>query len=222
MKSTRTNEFVIGWVMGLLGLLGSPPASVWGASVAIPPRDDPAWGLLDLSGVTAAQLKGRFRNPLPIWLEPWMLRTPGDPRPYRHGVHQGIDFYGVSWGTAVYPIAPGIVIRADHDYRPMSPEDRAAMLRRCAEIGATPGEWGVPPDPIWGDVLDRLRGRQVWLYHGRNEQGEPVLSPLRPSERGGSDPGGPAGGPNDAHRPGWATPAPAKKGSRKPRRCTFT
>ncbi|MEO2006788.1 MAG: M23 family metallopeptidase [Candidatus Poribacteria bacterium] len=104
------------------------------------------------------------------------IRTPGDPRPYRHGVHQGTDFYGVEMGSGVYPVATGLVVRADTEYTRMTPEYRSAILARCREVGATPGELGAGADPKYGDILDKLRGRQVWIYHGDTGTGLPVLS----------------------------------------------
>ena len=139
-------------------------------------RAAPQHPMPNVAAVSARDLAGAFRSPLRLPLTPEMIRTPGDPRPYRNGVHQGIDFYGPPIDTPVYPVAAGIVVRVDRDYTPMPKATRDRMLARCREIGGTPGERGVPFDPEFGDVLDRLRGRQVWVYHGRNASGEPVLS----------------------------------------------
>jgi murein DD-endopeptidase MepM/ murein hydrolase activator NlpD len=49
----------------------------------------------------------------------------------------------------------GIVIRADVDYKDITQEEMDGLLARSAQQGFTAPE-----------VLDRLRGRQVWLDHG--------------------------------------------------------
>lgn len=130
----------------------------------------------NVRAVTVTDLAGTTRLPLrrPVGIED--VRTPGDAREYRFGVHQGIDFYGVPKGTLVYPVASGVILRVDWFYTPLSPAVRQALLERCREIGGTPGSFETPPDPRYGDILDRLRGRQVWIYHGRNAQREPILS----------------------------------------------
>lgn len=132
--------------------------------------------LPDVSRTTPRDLGSVWRLPLRARLTPDDIRTPGDPRPYRHGVHQGADFYGVGIGEPVYPVATGLVVRADTDYTRMTPEYRRAILARCREVGATPGELGAGADPTYGDILDKLRGRQVWIYHGDTDAGLPVLS----------------------------------------------
>ena len=132
--------------------------------------------LPDVSKTTTSDLGSLWRLPVRAPLTPDAIRTPGDPRPYRYGVHQGTDFYGVDAGEPVYPVGTGFVIRADVDYTRMTPLYRRAILTRCQAVGATPGEYGVAADPRHGDILDKLRRRQVWLYHGDTEAGLPVLS----------------------------------------------
>ena len=86
---------------------------------------------------------------------------PGAPRRYRSGVHQGFDMYpghiGVpsGYGGPVVAAKDGVVIRADHDYREMTPEQYAQVIARSQAAGTTPPE-----------ELDLLRGRQVWIDHG--------------------------------------------------------
>ncbi len=143
------------------------------ALVRIRARDLP---MPDVSSTTTRDLGAIWDMPLRVPLTPDAIRTPGDPRPYRHGVHQGTDFNGVAPGEAIYPVATGLVIRADVEYTRMTPEYRKAILDRCREVGGTPGEMGVGADPKYGDILDKLRGRQVWLYHGDTAAGSPVMS----------------------------------------------
>jgi murein DD-endopeptidase MepM/ murein hydrolase activator NlpD/predicted deacylase len=86
---------------------------------------------------------------------------PGAPRHYRHGVHQGIDFYAfpdgtrVTTSTEVRAAQDGVVIRADWDYVNPAKAQMDDWLATCREKGYTPE-----------DVLDGFRGRQVWLDHG--------------------------------------------------------
>ncbi|MDQ0253875.1 murein DD-endopeptidase MepM/ murein hydrolase activator NlpD [Evansella vedderi] len=86
---------------------------------------------------------------------------PGAPRPYRNGTHEGIDWYEHTSGTAIttdtpiYAMGEGIVVRADHDFiEYKSPEVRNEDLELSAELGLTP-EY----------ILDRLRGKQVWVQY---------------------------------------------------------
>jgi murein DD-endopeptidase MepM/ murein hydrolase activator NlpD len=86
---------------------------------------------------------------------------PNASRDYRGGVHEGVDFYGsdncttIEKGTPVLAAKDGTVIRADHDYHPLTQEELDAA---DAEIAA-----GHANDP---KVLDLFRGRQVWVDHG--------------------------------------------------------
>ncbi|UCZ51882.1 peptidoglycan DD-metalloendopeptidase family protein [Bacillus shivajii] len=86
---------------------------------------------------------------------------PGAPRNYRHGTHEGIDWY--AWGsgieittdTPILAMAEGKVVRVDHGFEEYpSPEVRNEDLDLAAEIGLTP-EY----------ILDRLRGKQVWVQY---------------------------------------------------------
>lgn len=86
---------------------------------------------------------------------------PNAPREYRYGVHEGVDFYtgrsctDVPAGTPVMAAKAGRVIRADHNYTEMSPDELNEILARCAAQGFTDAK-----------ALDRFRGRQVWVDHG--------------------------------------------------------
>lgn len=149
------------------------------------PSVESALECVDESGFTPVNLnrvhfryipKCRFLLPVRATTTLDMARAPGEPRPYRHGTHQGSDIYGLPYGEPVYPIASGVVLRVDDAYEPMTAEYRRKILERCREAQATPGGEGVPEDPDYGDILDALRGRQVWIYHGRNERGEAVVA----------------------------------------------
>jgi murein DD-endopeptidase MepM/ murein hydrolase activator NlpD len=86
---------------------------------------------------------------------------PGAPRPYRNGVHEGVDFYPgyscvpIGRGTPVRAAARGVVVRADLDYVPLTATELQELLARAAAQGYTDAE-----------ALDRFRGRQVWIDHG--------------------------------------------------------
>jgi hypothetical protein len=86
---------------------------------------------------------------------------PGACRPYRYGVHEGLDIYekdvgaSVDVGSPVYASAAGTVMRADLDYHEMTLEAANALLKDAKQRHITPS-----------DTLDRLGGVQVWLDHG--------------------------------------------------------
>ena len=84
---------------------------------------------------------------------------PGSPRVYRNdGVHEGLDFYewasctAVRYETEILAAKAGVVIRADLDY-----------------VDITPADWDRFISANWEgeEILDELRGRQVWIDHGR-------------------------------------------------------
>jgi murein DD-endopeptidase MepM/ murein hydrolase activator NlpD len=86
---------------------------------------------------------------------------PNAPRAYRNGTHEGFDFYGgaisgtatIEYGTPIVAVADGVVLRADHDYVELT---EAATTRSSPR----PGVMSTPPE-----ILDQLRGRQVWVEH---------------------------------------------------------
>lgn len=80
---------------------------------------------------------------------------PGAPRDYRGGRHEGIDFAAPT-GAAVRAIAAGTIIRIDHDFVDWDQAERDAALAEAQSLGYTPAR-----------TLDRIRGRQVWIAHGR-------------------------------------------------------
>ncbi len=91
---------------------------------------------------------------------------PGANRTYRHGFHEGLDWYTYSAGvvvnkeTEVYGMGKGKVVRVDHDYKPYkSVEQRNKDLAYCKQVQKTPAY-----------ILDRLRGRQVWIQYDNGMQ----------------------------------------------------
>jgi murein DD-endopeptidase MepM/ murein hydrolase activator NlpD len=87
-------------------------------------------------------------------------QLPGAPRPYRNGIHEGLDYYSgscgitINFGDPVFAAGPGIVYRIDHDYLEPDMKERDEILKICKERKDTPE-----------DILDKLRGRQIWLTH---------------------------------------------------------
>ena len=116
----------------------------------------------ELSDLREAILRTPFAVPIvgaPLPTQFSLL--PGAARPYRRGIHQGIDFYferdgkPVTTATPVVAAKIGTVIRADWDFVEHTQRQMDWLLDITRERGYTPE-----------DVLDRLRGRQVWLDHG--------------------------------------------------------
>lgn len=76
-------------------------------------------------------------------------------------MHEGLDFYQsdncteITMGTPVLAAKDGTVVRADHDYTPLTAEELAEANRRI-EAG----------DADAFEVVDLFRGRQVWVDHG--------------------------------------------------------
>lgn len=85
---------------------------------------------------------------------------PGAPRAYRNGTHEGFDFYGgsvsvpIEYGTPIRAAAAGRVIRADHDYVEHTLDEYNQIIDTATRSLNTSPE-----------LLDALRGRQVWLEH---------------------------------------------------------
>ncbi|MGI6327720.1 MAG: M23 family metallopeptidase [Dethiobacteria bacterium] len=87
-------------------------------------------------------------------------QLPGAPRTYRNGTHEGLDFYegycniSVKYGDPVFAAGPGTVYRIDHDFVELPTDEREILLETAWKMDETPAE-----------ILDMLRGRQVWLIH---------------------------------------------------------
>jgi len=81
---------------------------------------------------------------------------PNSPREYRAGWHEGIDF-AADRGAPVRAAAAGTVVRVDREFVDWDGDALTAALGAATALGYTPDE-----------TLDRIRGRQVWIDHGRH------------------------------------------------------
>ncbi len=118
----------------------NPPA----AQQALAPSDPLLGFLMPLPGACVSAFEGHL---------------PNAPRAYRNnGIHEGLDFYTeaacvpVDRTTPVLAAKAGVVLRADRAYVDLTPEDWARF-----EQANFAGE----------EILDELRGRQVWIDHGQ-------------------------------------------------------
>ena len=80
---------------------------------------------------------------------------PGAPRDYRGGIHEGIDFPADD-GTPVLAAASGTIARVDVGFADWTAAQQEAALDEALSLGYTPAA-----------TLDRIRGRQVWIDHGK-------------------------------------------------------
>lgn len=105
---------------------------------------------------TYKRLWGLFALPIEggeIPFDPELL--PGAPRDYRGGIHEGIDFLAAA-GTPVLAAASGTVARVDVSFLDWTMEQQDIALYEALTLGYTPAA-----------TLDRIRGRQVWIDHGK-------------------------------------------------------
>ncbi len=130
-----------------------------GASRTCPPAPyDDRWLF---HGLDLEQTLPTFQLPYPGGVLPNRPRSyPGARRLYRFGIHEGVDFYqgdapGLAFGSPVRSIGDGVVVRIDHDFREMTPEEYVPMMNEIYALHTTPEEY-----------LDKLRGQQVWVEHG--------------------------------------------------------
>jgi murein DD-endopeptidase MepM/ murein hydrolase activator NlpD len=105
---------------------------------------------------TYARLWGSFALPIEGGDAPTDLGLlPGAPRDYRGGIHEGIDFAAPS-GTPVLAAASGTIARVDVSFLDWNRDQQEIALYEALTLGYTPAA-----------TLDRIRGRQVWIDHGK-------------------------------------------------------
>ena len=110
----------------------------------------------DRAARTYTRLWGMFALPVEGADVPQDLELlPGAPRDYRGGIHEGIDF-PVPNGTPVLAAASGTVARVDVSFLDWGREQQDVALYEALTLGYTPAA-----------TLDRIRGRQVWIDHGK-------------------------------------------------------
>ena len=105
---------------------------------------------------TYMRLWGTFALPIEGGEIPEDLELlPGAPRDYRGGIHEGIDFPAPA-ETPVLAAASGTVVRVDSSFLDWNREQQDIALYEALTLGYTPAA-----------TLDRIRGRQVWIDHGK-------------------------------------------------------
>lgn len=103
--------------------------------------------------IPATALMG-FAVPVGYELPAEMELLPGSPRAYRGGFHEGIDF-PLAFGMPVTASKAGTIIRIDSAYAEWSVDEQIAGEDAGFKLGYTPEA-----------ILDKLRGRQIWIDHG--------------------------------------------------------
>jgi len=111
-----------------------------GTETALPPSSDPP----QTPEALAARL-GRLQSPLE-GADPAFPagHLPGAPRDYRHGIHEGFDWFGYAIAvplaatTPVRAMAAGVVVRADHGWSTPTAAERQEWLDLAVQARRTP------------------------------------------------------------------------------------
>lgn len=146
-----------GWIVLALVVL----FALWQTADLVSARRQLRAARTEIAKLTAQppQPPERFWLPLPgACLPKTAANLPGAPREYRKGTNPGFVFLNgdacvpVVYGMGVVAASSGTVVKADTDYKELSPKDFQALLKAVAN-GATP------------EQMARLRGREVWIRH---------------------------------------------------------
>lgn len=147
-------------ILAAVALLAAACSAVSGSGSTATPSPVPATPTPDVPDLTIFQ---GFIYPIKgACLPESDTLMPNAARDYRGGIHEGIDFYAfdnctsIVKGTAIMAAKDGVVIRADHDYLPLTQAELLAADKRISEGHANDA-----------DILDLFRGRQVWIDHGK-------------------------------------------------------
>ena len=131
-----------------------PPAAPRYTPMPAVPSTAPDVG--ERSARTYVRLWGAFALPIEGGDVPTDAELlPGAPRDYRAGIHEGIDFPAPT-GAPVLAAASGTVARVDVSFLDWNREQQEMALYDALTLGYTPAA-----------TLDRIRGRQVWIDHGK-------------------------------------------------------
>jgi len=130
-----------------LPLLPTPTLRIWEWPAAAP-TEQPMPAHLELQSGFAIPVGG-----IDVPTDEQYL--PNSPRSYRAGYHEGIDF-PVKSGTAVLAAKAGTILRIDSAFVDWTADEEQAAFDAALALGYTPAA-----------TLDRIRGRQVWIDHGK-------------------------------------------------------
>ena len=153
------------WILAGNRLLSYPAQGNFDPSAPVPKVQIQARAILAKSGLPEDPRLKDFISPVPGALLPDNAGIfPGARRIYRHGIHEGADFFDrfnpqqggkyLRYGSSVVAIQAGTVKRADLNFQEMSPSRYQQVLAECQIAHETSRK-----------NEDRFRGRQVWIEH---------------------------------------------------------
>ncbi|MGE3728001.1 MAG: M23 family metallopeptidase [Candidatus Sericytochromatia bacterium] len=153
------------WILAGNRLLSYPAQGTFTPEAPIKPIQIQAATVLAKSDLPDDKRLQGFISPVPGALLPDNAGIfPGARRIYRHGIHEGADFFDrfnpqqggkyIRYGSDVVAIQAGVVKRADHGFQEMSPQLYQQVLAQCQTAHETSRK-----------NEDKFRGRQIWIEH---------------------------------------------------------